>query len=100
MKKVMNVTVTKAANELAEYWSTYNDQSGVNNYTESIFLDDALYGIGVSMNSERFREAPGDRAFRWMLFRYLENTLLLNKSPRDAWDKVVKTWMPGNETRK
>jgi hypothetical protein len=92
MEKAMNVTVTQAANELTQYWGTYGDQTEVDDHTESIFLEDALYSIGIAMNNEEFSEGSGNEKFKWMLFRYLEGTLLHKKSPREAWNIVVKTY--------
>lgn len=55
---------------LADYWSTYGEQAGYEDYTLKTFLEDAIYGIGISL-SDHYRGASGHDAFKRDLSTYL-----------------------------
>lgn len=60
----------QVANRLAEYWSTYNDQELVSEYTTNILLDDALYGIAIAL-SGKYKYAKGYETFKRDLAAWL-----------------------------
>jgi hypothetical protein len=80
VNEMKNITVTMtnnptdSANNLTQYWATYNDQFGVENYMPQTFLDDALYGIGIAMSDE-YRFAEGFLQFKKDLLEQLKRDL-------------------------
>lgn len=69
---VMAQKPSEAAQKLTDYWATYNNQSGVDDYTLSIFIDDALYGLGIALNPELFNYGNGYEKFKEVLRKHLE----------------------------
>lgn len=63
---------TDIATSLAEYWATYNDQHGVDLYTQGIIIDDALYGLGIAIDPDQFSEADGYARFKDVLREHLK----------------------------
>lgn len=51
---------------MQKYMATYSDQDGYMNYREDTYIDDVLYGLGVSI-SPAFKGASGFREFKKML---------------------------------
>lgn len=49
---------------LRNYWITYDQQACFMDYTDSTFMDDALYGIGIAIDPVKFRGASGFDAFK------------------------------------
>lgn len=64
---------TEVAGSLAEYWATYNDQHGVDLYTQGIIIDDALYGLGIAIDPELFKQADGYERFKAVLKEHLKD---------------------------
>ena len=65
--------ITDMASSLTEYWSTYNVQPNADSFTETTFLDDALYGIGIAMN-RRYEGAEGYDEFKKVLIEHLKRS--------------------------
>lgn len=57
---------------LQEYMRTYSQQSGYENYSDAIFIDDILYGLGLSLDCDKYKCAGGFEAFKAFLREYLE----------------------------
>lgn len=68
---LMTAKPKAVANHLANYWSTYNDQLHVENYSAKTVLNDGLYGLGIAM-SEEYQCADGFQKFMRDLQRYLD----------------------------
>jgi hypothetical protein len=66
MKRDMRERVER----LQKYWNTYDNQPEYLEYTDKIFLDDALYGIAASMSNEYF-SAKGFEEFKKLLREHL-----------------------------
>lgn len=56
--------IVAAVERMQKYWNTYDCQNRYTDYTEKMFLDDALYGIGYAMYEHKYRWASGYRKFR------------------------------------
>ena len=69
---VMAQKPSEAAKKLSDYWATYNNQPSVDDYTLSIFIDDALYGLGIALNPELFKCGNGYDKFKKVLRKHLE----------------------------
>ena len=63
---------SKIADDLTLYWSTYNDQINVDLYSPGIIIDDALYGLGIAINPELFKEADGYEKFKKVIKEHLD----------------------------
>lgn len=49
---------------LQEYVRTYSDQAHYDTYSDSIFLDDMLYGIGIALEPLEHEGPDGFQKFR------------------------------------
>lgn len=67
----MNKPMRDRAEFLENYWRTYVDQAGFEEYSEETFLADALYGIGVAI-SEEYKCAGGYDRFKDVLRDFLD----------------------------
>jgi hypothetical protein len=47
-----------------EYVRTYSDQAHYDEYRDGTFMDDMLYGIGIAIEPEKWREGSGFEAFK------------------------------------
>lgn len=56
---------------MRNYMNTYADQPEYENYTTNTYLEDMLYGIGVSL-SDKYSFAGGSRRFKSELLEYLK----------------------------
>jgi len=54
-----------------KYMSTYHEQSGYQEYTDKTFIEDILYGIGVSIDP-KYQYANGLRDFKKVLLKHLK----------------------------
>lgn len=57
---------------MEEYIRTYDSQPGYENYDKKTYLNDMLYGIGVSMNPDQYQYAGGFAKFKEALMRFLD----------------------------
>ena len=68
--------VVKATEYLSEYWSTYDRQEGYDEYEFRTFFADALFGLGVAIDRERYTGPDGFESFLDDLQKHLfENQL-------------------------
>ena len=64
-----NFNLETAIQTLQDYWTAY----GYWKYSEGeIFLQDALYGIGLALDEEKYKGAIGFRRFKKDLYEKLE----------------------------
>lgn len=56
------------------YWKTYPNQPSWKSYSTNTLLNDAIYGIGISM-SENYKYASGNLKFLKDLKDYLEKEI-------------------------
>lgn len=49
---------------MTQYMTTYPSQYKWMDYSDRCFLDDMFYGIGISLDPERYRSAAGYELFR------------------------------------
>ena len=64
-------SIETAVAALSEYWGTYGNQ-GIKDYSATILLDDALYGIGIAIDPVKYREAAGYELFKKDLIERLK----------------------------
>jgi hypothetical protein len=55
---------------LVNYMTTYADQPGYENYSDELFIEDVLYGLGAAL-SENNRYATGFMKFKEELLNHL-----------------------------
>ena len=65
----------KAVEYLQEYMRTYDQQEGYQDYRIETYIDDVVYGLGISI-SGRYRGASGFRDFEKFLLKHLEKERL------------------------
>jgi len=63
--------IKQAIKEMEDYVSTYTRQHGYERFSEQTFLDDMLYGIGISISGE-YRFAQGFDQFKQRLREHLK----------------------------
>jgi hypothetical protein len=68
--------MVEAVNNLALYMATYNDQVGYESYSAKIFVDDVLYGLGISLDKEKYQYGQGYREFKKDLMAFLKEDML------------------------
>ncbi len=64
----------QAVSYLEKYVSTYSSQQGYEGYPPSIFIDDVLYGLGVSIYGPSAEWHGGYQEFKVKLMEYLLQT--------------------------
>ncbi len=62
----------EAVKYLVNYMVTYDKQPEYLDYDARIYVDDVLYGLGVSLNKKEFSFARGFQKFKKELKRYLD----------------------------
>lgn len=63
-------SMVECVEKLQHYWNTYSSQPDYENYVLKTFLEDALYGIGISL-SDDYAHAEGFNQFKRDLALYL-----------------------------
>jgi hypothetical protein len=63
--------MVEAVKYLQNYLNTYTDQQGYEDYSVNTYVDDILYGLGVSINSKKYAFATGFSEFKKDLKQYL-----------------------------
>ena len=61
----------KAVAALKRYIATYDQQAEYGRYTDGIFIDDILYGLGIALEPEEHKEGIGYEAFKKKLLEHL-----------------------------
>ena len=51
--------IDAAVKYMQHYWATYDEQEGYERYNENMFLRDALYGVGVAINKDKYSMGNG-----------------------------------------
>jgi hypothetical protein len=69
-KKRMRLIVGR----LQEYVRTYSDQAHYEDYSDTIFIDDMLYGIGIALEPLGHEGASGFDRFKEVLRKRLETS--------------------------
>jgi hypothetical protein len=54
-----------------EYVETYTSQAYYKNYSDTIFLDDMVYGIGLALDDAGYKGADGYDKFKALLLAHL-----------------------------
>lgn len=57
---------------LTKYMETYDKQHGYENYTDTTFVDDVLYVLGIALQPEKYRYAGGYDEFKKFLKDHLD----------------------------
>ena len=70
MKSIEAVDMRKALGSLKEYVDTYDQQSDWERYRSETYVNDVLYGLGISISDE-FRFAEGFDRFKEVLREHL-----------------------------
>lgn len=52
-----------AVKRMQHYWATYDEQYGYKEWGKDMFLRDALYGVGIAVDGEKYRYANGFERF-------------------------------------
>lgn len=60
--------IEDAVKNMQKYWATYNKQVGWKDYNQEMFLNDALYGVGISLNRNKYSYANGFDKFKVFLY--------------------------------
>lgn len=63
-------TMKEAVDYLADFMGTYADQTGFEGYTTTTYLNDVLYGLGVSLD-DKYKYASGFTQFKKDLGEFL-----------------------------
>lgn len=58
-------------NRLKEYVDAYDQQANYVDYSDTIFIDDLIYCLGLAIDPEKYYAAPGYDAFKDYLIKYL-----------------------------
>jgi hypothetical protein len=56
------------------YVRTYPDQDHYQNYSDTTFIDDMLYGIGLSLDPKRYYAASGFDRFKAVLRERIQDS--------------------------
>ena len=51
--------IEAAVKQMQHYWETYPNQSGYKDWNENMFLRDALYGVGIAIDKEKYSYGNG-----------------------------------------
>lgn len=65
-------TIPESVSYLARYMESYDKQTGFEGYSSKTYINDVLYGLGMSLNPELFRWNNGFEKFKVFLQEYLE----------------------------
>lgn len=73
--------IEASVNQLQKYWATYKDQYGWKQYDQETFLNDALFGICISMDLTKEHDGGTFEKFKVFLYNRFDpliKTLFLN----------------------
>lgn len=51
--------IEAAVKAMQHYWETYPNQQGYENYNENMFLRDALYGVAIAIDKDKYSFGNG-----------------------------------------
>ena len=66
--------VKRAIEFLKDYYARYDQQFDYLDYSDHTLIDDALYGIGVALEPDKYRFADGYAKFKAILRKHLESS--------------------------
>ena len=66
--------------DFQEYVETYSNQRSWRDYSDTIFIDDMLYGIGIALDRPEHEFANGYDTWRQKLRKHLNPVLGLQRS--------------------
>ena len=64
-----------AVSFLEQYMSTYSNQQGFEDYTDQIYIDDILYGLGASLDQTEYQYHGGYMKFLQRLQKHIAEKL-------------------------
>lgn len=67
------ISMKKAVKYLQNYMQTYPSQLMWEKYSTQVLVDDVLYGLGVAISPNKYRNAEGFARFRADLIAYLQS---------------------------
>lgn len=70
-----SINIVKATKKLDHFVSTYKDQPGYQKYSDKTYLNDMLYGIGLSIDEKKYFAAVGYDKFLKVLKSHIEKEL-------------------------
>lgn len=62
-KRDTDFDIDVAVKYMRHYWETYDKQTGYESYNENMFLRDALYGVGVAIDANKYSMGNGFEQF-------------------------------------
>ena len=69
---VLRLGIRPAVQYLRDYLNAYEDQQGIDDYTVETWIEDILYGLGMSLDPDAHIFAGGHEKFKKKLQEYLE----------------------------
>lgn len=58
--------------DFQNYVKTYSEQVAYQSYSDEVFLDDMLYGLGIAIGDEEFRYLNGYKHWKKILMNFLK----------------------------
>lgn len=58
-KKSDDFDMEAAVKRMQHYWNTYDEQNEYKDWGKDMFLRDALYGVGIAVDEERYKFGNG-----------------------------------------
>lgn len=81
LKSMKNVVA-----DLQKYIETYSSQPTYEEFSDEVFIDDIVYGLGVAL-SEEYKFAPGFSDFKEVLLKHLlSDPYLKNRNLQGAFN--------------
>ncbi len=79
---VLRGGIRPAVKYLSDYLNTYEDQAGIDDYTVETWIEDILYGLGMSLDPAAHKWASGHVEFKNKLREYLsQNAEVTGNAP-------------------
>lgn len=72
---VLRSGIRPAIKYLRDYLNTYEDQLGIDDYTVDTWIEDILYGLGMSLDPKAHKWASGHAKFKAKLREYLSQNV-------------------------
>jgi hypothetical protein len=64
--------VLEGIQTLKHYIHTYDQQFEYVNYSEQTIIEDVIYGLGISIDKNKYRHSDGLNQFKQVLFKHIE----------------------------
>lgn len=75
-----SIDIKKATEKLNHFVGTYSKQPNYTQYSNQTFLNDMLYGIGISIDEDKYFAAQGYTEFLKLLQSHINNELEQDKA--------------------